>query len=507
MAAMVIAVGTALLSPVPVGSAPRLPSVRLIGSGDEVTAVRYPGEPGVGLDLGTYLAAVGGPFEVRVRRNGGGYDAAQVVPRRDGSVREVRALPDTAIRQVSRGLRRFFTLILSRNGEIVASRQVPLCIGGYEPARIDDTGPQLPTYPSSCYASDLTRATVWGIDRGWAVRTPEYLYVRVPDGTYRAHLSINPRYVRLFDIPEAQSKTTLRVTVETMDDEYPCEPEPPGDPEEPLTDEPVVEPEQEPCYPAEEPAFRRQSLEERAAAAGVGRMPAVDPSASGLPDLVALPSRYIEVVSDERGRDVIVFGATVWNRGPGPLVVEGFRRRGEGVMDAYQYLYADGRQVAKLDAGTMEFDARDGHDHWHFTDFARYRLLDEDRTSVVRSRKEAFCLAPTDAIDLTLRNANWSPGSTGLHSACGGPGAIWIREILDVGWGDTYHQSVPGQSFEITDLPNGVYFVEVATNPKNNLRERTSANNVAHTRIRIGGTPGARTIRCGACIEFGYEYY
>ena len=95
---------------------------------------------------------------------------------------------------------------------------------------------------------------------------------------------------------------------------------------------------------------------------------------------------------------------------------------------------------------------------------------------------------------MTLPTATWQPGSTGLATACGGAESIWIREILDVGWGDTYHQSLPGQSFDISDLDNGVYFVEVTTNPVNNLRERTRANNVAYTRIRIGGSPGRRTV-------------
>jgi hypothetical protein len=51
---------------------------------------------------------------------------------------------------------------------------------------------------------------------------------------------------------------------------------------------------------------------------------------------------------------------------------------------------------------------------------ARYRLLKANKEEAVRSGKEAFCLAPTDSIDLTVRGANWKPGSTGLATACGG---------------------------------------------------------------------------------------
>jgi hypothetical protein len=73
--------------------------------------------------------------------------------------------------------------------------------------------------------------------------------------------------------------------------------------------------------------------------------------------------------------------------------------------------------------------------------------------------------------------------------------SLWIREVLNAGWGDTYERWVPGQSFDITDVPNGTYLVEVATNPDGRLRERDMGNNVALQRVRLGGRPGARTVR------------
>jgi hypothetical protein len=91
----------------------------------------------------------------------------------------------------------------------------------------------------------------------------------------------------------------------------------------------------------------------------------------------------------------------------------------------------------------MEWDSRDGHRHWHFTDFARYRLLNADKSAVVRSSKEAFCLANTDVIDYTVRGANWRPENTDLRTACGELSSLAVREVLDVGSGDTYFQTCP----------------------------------------------------------------
>jgi hypothetical protein len=142
----------------------------------------------------------------------------------------------------------------------------------------------------------------------------------------------------------------------------------------------------------------------------------------------------------------------------------------------------------------MEWDPRDGHTHWHFTDFASYRLLDASQQEIVRSQKEAFCLANTDAIDHLVPNANWKPSNTDLHTACGEQGSLAVREVLDVGSGDTYAQYLPGQSFDISDLANGTYYIQVIANPEKRLQETNLKNNVALRKVILSGEPGKRTV-------------
>jgi hypothetical protein len=67
---------------------------------------------------------------------------------------------------------------------------------------------------------------------------------------------------------------------------------------------------------------------------------------------------------------------------------------------------------------------------------------------------------------------------------------VAVREVLDIGNGDTYSQSRPGQSFEVTDLPNGTYYIQVKANPANQLAETSTGNNTALRQIKLGGTPG-----------------
>ena len=221
------------------------------------------------------------------------------------------------------------------------------------------------------------------------------------------------------------------------------------------------------------------------------------PAPATMPDLIPLPASGMGI-DRQGGRDYLDFGATVWDAGPAPMDVEGFRRPGTNIMDAYQYFFRHGKPVGRAKAGTLEYDSRPGHQHWHFLQFARYSLLSSSRSQVVRSEKEGFCLAPTDAIDLTVPGALWDPFSIGLEGQCGDANSIWTRETLPAGWGDTYFQFLPGQSFDITDLTNGAYYVEVRANPLGAIHETSTTNDVRLRKVILGGTPGARTVRVPA---------
>lgn len=220
---------------------------------------------------------------------------------------------------------------------------------------------------------------------------------------------------------------------------------------------------------------------------------------STLPNLVALPAWRIGVHSS-KGRELLTFSATIWNAGPAPLTLEGFRVPGRNLMDAYEYFSdSSGNIVGRARAGTMFYDNDRGHHHWHLRQLAAYTLI-EPSGQVVRSQKQSFCIAPTDAVDLTVPGADRTPNAFfGLGfggSTCDlySPGAIWLREQLPVGWGDTYNQSVAGQAFDITHLPNGRYRIEVQVNPLGQLTETTTSDDVATRIIRLSGHGNARRV-------------
>ena len=112
----------------------------------------------------------------------------------------------------------------------------------------------------------------------------------------------------------------------------------------------------------------------------------------------------------------------------------------------------------------------------------------------MRSQKDGFCLANTDAIDYTVPGANWNPDNTDLQTDCGDLDSPSVSEVLAAGSGDTYEQFRAGQSFNLKNLKNGVYYISIEANPNNVLTEQSSTNNTALRKVRIGGTLGHRTV-------------
>jgi hypothetical protein len=475
------------------------PSVRLMAASPKVTMndvlFRVVGAPGV------FVASVGGDFELRASRPDYGRPIRLVqVDARSGAT--VRVLP-SRLATGWRGLRRFLRVtVRSSRGRVVSSRYADFCPNG-ERERVSDAGPLLPRYPADCWSSfPFIRGMVWGIDAGWAssaAPSDEALEQAFEESLDRSealellgssHVSqrrrprrgrrirrytvtvrITSEYRKLFAVPAADARARVRVTTVAR------------------------------------PRRRRRSRGGAAAASArmrAAQVPAVTaPAPRTLPDLVALPGHDVRLVN-RRGRNVLRFAATTWNAGPGPLVIDGFRRPGTGTMDAYQYFLEEsetpgtaavpeGTPVGRSPAGTMRYHGG-GHEHWHLLQFAGYSLLDASMRRVVRGRKQSFCLTPTDPVDLTVQRASWAGEATELSSACGSPASIWVREALGVGWGDTYASSLQGQSFDVTKLRNGRYHLRIQANPLGSLREGTTANNVSLRTIRLRGRGARRRV-------------
>ncbi|MEU7908674.1 lysyl oxidase family protein [Actinoplanes sp. NPDC049118] len=471
-----------------------------------VVAERYVWEDQsyLSFNLGVHVIAGKDPFEIHAsRKSYADPIVAHQVVVKNGKKKNV-ALPAGMVTGWG-GLKDFTTVtIKNAAGTEVANYSTDFCPNSYESARTRRDAPAETPYPQGCADSNpFTLGSVWGIQAGWNAITssmPTTGDLDLPDGDYRATVTLNKAYQDHFKIAADSATLNVNVKVETVEEgtraaeagaakvkaarvgddtaesaavaehgEHAGE----GDPKLQIS--------------AYKPEFRPPAKKPKAVkAASIPKGPR--------PDLRSLPAWGISLSQDE-GKQYVNFGATVWNGGTSPLLVDGFRQTGTELMDAYQYFFdAKGKEVGSVAAGTMEWDAREGHRHWHFTDFAQYNLLSSDKKQAVRSGKEAFCLVNTDAVDYTIPNAKWRPQNTDLSSSCGQNTAVAVREVLDIGNGDTYTQERPGQSFEITDLPNGTYYIEVKANPVNRLTELSTTNNTSLRKIVLGGTPTERTL-------------
>jgi hypothetical protein len=430
------------------------------------------------VDPGVFVAAVGGDVEFRAWR--ADYDSPVMFAQVDAaSGLAVRSLPAGLARGFV-GLRRFARVTLETlKGRRIASDELTFC-PNLDRQRISDEGPLLSRYPAFCQGGfPFVRGMVWGVDAGWSASlSPQTgLTLRSRElrpGAYMLALRMSAEYRNLLEVPEDAARATVRVKVRKVSEGrsgHAVEELEPSPPEAPV----------------------RASARPRPA--GVPNLELPDPDT--MPDLAALPAFDVSL-RNRRGRNVLRFAANSWNAGPSDVVIEGFRRPGRSVMDAYQYfLDAEGDAVGRTPVGTLRYHAARGHEHWHLLQFASYSLLNAATDRVVRGRKQSFCLLPTDAVDLTVPRANWLAQGWQLSSACGAPSAIWVRQSLPVGWGDTYSAQLPGQAFDVTRLPNGRYVIRTEVNPLGLLSELTTTNNTAGRVVRISGRGAARRVRAG----------
>jgi len=209
-----------------------------------------------------------------------------------------------------------------------------------------------------------------------------------------------------------------------------------------------------------------------------------------LPNLRTLPASELSVVVDSgNGHTLLRFAATNWNNGIGPLELRAGTASKSRGQDVYQRIYYSDGTSQDFKAGTFTYHP--SHNHFHFNDFARYELRASDAApgSEQASSKTSFCVIDTTHVDPA------APGTppAAFYTSCAGD-----MQGISVGWGDTYGASLPGQSFDLTGLPEADYNLTIIVDPNNRLQEIDETDNVSCVRLHIN--PSARTVQeVGAC--------
>jgi hypothetical protein len=185
--------------------------------------------------------------------------------------------------------------------------------------------------------------------------------------------------------------------------------------------------------------------------------------------------------TEEQNRTTIRFSNGVANIGNGPLELirkdEQVQEDGDKVATAIQRIYQDDGSFREHNVGQFAFHAAEHHNHWHYEGFASFELLSEDGKTVVKSKKEAFCLL--DALHITRR--------------LGGPDSpYYLQDVcketpvsgISVGWADIYARNLPGQFIDITDVQSGIYWLKTTSNP-DLLLQTIDGSSFEQAKIRI----------------------
>ncbi len=464
------------------GAAAAPPRAGLLVVRDQVIATTGQGGSGQVPPV-AYLVNRGGPVDVELRRAPGTatWDAVQVV---DGARLPVPATVPIGPTGLGRAVA---VTVLDRARRVVRRRALDLCLDA-SALRLGPAGPALSTFPQECSYHPFARGLRQGLDTDYGVPLDLSRVVGygLRPGRYRVRVRMRPETAEWLGMAPDARAATLGLRVRRVRG-------PRGAVLRALLRGDLAAGYVSVPAPSAV-ATRRRAVRHRPEPRTAPPPPTdVAPPADVLPNLAALPA-YWFATTREKGRDRLQFSATIWNAGPGPMIVEGYRRGPAPRMAAYQFFRRGDQDVAAVPVGGLEYDARAGHDHWHFRDFARYSLVRADGRRAAVSPKEAWCLAPTDQIDQLVPNAALRSGDPFLESACGDADAVQVREVLEVGSGDTYGLGTPGQAIDITRLPNGVYFLKIEANPSGFLRETTRDDDVALRRIVLGGRPGSRTV-------------
>jgi hypothetical protein len=176
-----------------------------------------------------------------------------------------------------------------------------------------------------------------------------------------------------------------------------------------------------------------------------------------LPDLVPEPPSEVQTRVED-GDWHIRFTSVLVNVGEGDFIVRG-SRNGDDWEIEQEIPYSDSGGELVPTVATLDWGG-DGHDHWHVSRVATYRLvaLDHDGKPVVgdvgrTDTKIGFCFYDSlNSLDgMGPDAAVWS------RESCGHEDDAALRMGLSTGWGDEYVSALPGQSINIAGLPDGMY--------------------------------------------------
>lgn len=208
-----------------------------------------------------------------------------------------------------------------------------------------------------------------------------------------------------------------------------------------------------------------------------------------LPDLV--PSPQLNVLTrNVKGRWLINFDTILTNVGEGDFVLRATREI-RGTWKAEQDIpYSEGGAKRVRVRSPLVWGG-DGHNHWHIVRIASVQLVPLDpngkptkNARVLVDSKVGFCF-----YDHTHELPRGPAEPQFSAKSCGKQDAAVVGMGLSPGWNDTYVQSLPGQTIDVTGLPDGKYRLYTSVNEQGWFHEVTRGNNRTWIDLDLRMTP------------------
>jgi hypothetical protein len=221
------------------------------------------------------------------------------------------------------------------------------------------------------------------------------------------------------------------------------------------------------------------------------------------PDIVPTPTDRVEV-RVVGGHERLYLSFETENAGLGPLEVQPVQEDCDddgstkddrtGVQHIYgdtdgsgEYTPGTDTVVRNVVVGCFVYHAI--HQHWHFQNYARYRLESLDGDRLRANSKVGFCMLDSISVDPGL------PGYQDARVYTGCPDLA--TQGISVGWADIYSIDTPGQFIRIDGVANGIYCLIGVADPANQILETDEHDNEIRTRVRLADLQA--TIRPAAC--------
>lgn len=209
--------------------------------------------------------------------------------------------------------------------------------------------------------------------------------------------------------------------------------------------------------------------------------------------------------------DVLRFSNTVWNAGPGKLVLRGALDPATKRGPAYQRVYDTSGAFKELNTGSVMY-YHPSHDHYHFEDWGVFQLWTAAKYdawvagggATVQEQtgsKTTSCVLDEEFIAEVL-GSSW-PGVFGF-GGCNPNDSGDLMEGLSAGWGDTYDWWRADQWVDLGPggkLANGDYVLRSVVDPTNKIYESANRADTSREDQKVNDAVLRFSVRNGAIVD------